>query len=51
MFISYHILLQTVLDHENWYFDLEDANENMVPNFQILYTAKQEYGLVIFILL
>ncbi|KAF2361415.1 Calcineurin-like phosphoesterase domain ApaH type [Trinorchestia longiramus] len=35
----------TVLDHENWYFDLDQANEDMVPTFQVLYSAKEAYGM------
>ncbi|XP_018009494.1 sphingomyelin phosphodiesterase [Hyalella azteca] len=35
----------TVLDHENWYFDLDRANFEMVPTFEILYSAKDAYGM------
>uniref|UniRef100_A0A2P2I9G1 Sphingomyelin phosphodiesterase-like n=2 Tax=Hirondellea gigas TaxID=1518452 RepID=A0A2P2I9G1_9CRUS len=35
----------TVLDHENWYFDLDQANFEGSPTFQLLYTAKEEYGM------
>ena len=37
---------QGVVDHENWFMDLEQANIDLQPNFQLLYTAKSEYGLV-----
>ncbi|KAA0199149.1 hypothetical protein HAZT_HAZT000078 [Hyalella azteca] len=35
----------TVLDHENWYFDLDRANFEMVPTFELLYSAKEAYNM------
>lgn len=35
----------TVLDHENWYFDLDQANTDGAPTFEVLYSAKEEYGM------
>jgi hypothetical protein len=40
-------LLQRVLDHENWYYNLTEANEagpDVLPNWQKLYTFNEEFG-------
>jgi hypothetical protein len=34
---------QVVLDHENWYFDLDRANFEMIPTFELLYSAREAY--------
>nr|XP_045606913.1 sphingomyelin phosphodiesterase-like isoform X2 [Procambarus clarkii] len=34
-----------VLNTENWVLDLDEANENDDPDFYLLYTAKEAYGM------
>jgi hypothetical protein len=36
---------QTVLDHETWLFNLEEANESGTPNWYKYYSMKEQYGM------
>lgn len=35
-----HLLFQALIDHENYYFNITDANLNNNPKWQFEYTAK-----------
>lgn len=41
------ILLQRILDHDNWYYNLTEANiggPDVAPNWKKLYSFNEEFG-------